>query len=169
MDFYGFTIDVLSSFICSVHDLVFAAGVGKTTLVRRLNSHSAGRPKSARDINTRKAAVTEFTHVDFTENDQILELEILDASGYENFPVMLELAIQQAQAFILVSGADSEASFDKAKDLRQEVLRIKYEQGIRHFPALLVVNKTDLPATPASLNMTYAELAVNNIHIRFRT
>ncbi|OQV17996.1 hypothetical protein BV898_07938 [Hypsibius exemplaris] len=136
-----------------------AAGVGKTAIVQHLNCHAV-RPKSARDMNTRKVAVTEFSHVDFKENHQLLELEVLDASGYENFPAMLELAIKQAQAFILVCSADSDASFERVREMRQEVLRIKNEQGCRHFPAVVVVNKTDLPRAPTSLDLTYAELAV---------
>ena len=102
-------------------------------------------------------------HVEFTEANQTLTVELLDTSGYENFPAMRELAIRQAQAFILVSAVDEEESFEHVKKLREEILRIKTSQTIEKPPIVVVANKVDLPKKEWSFNTAYAELVVSFI------
>ena len=102
-------------------------------------------------------------HVEFTEANQTLTVELLDTSGYESFPAMRELAIRQAQAFILVSAVDEEESFEHVKKLREEILRIKTSQTAEKPPIVVVANKVDLPKKEWSFNTAYAELVVSFI------
>ena len=99
--------------------------------------------------------------IDYQIGGQVITVEILDTVDYANFPAMKELAIRQADAFLLVFSSDSEASLDLIKSLRQEIIRIKVlEQGSSVIPMVAVCNKMDLPAAQQTVDLNYADFLV---------
>ena len=86
-----------------------ASGVGKTSLVKRfLNLPLTGKYKpTIGDI------------IDIKDHD----IEIVDASGSNEFPAMQRLYIDSSDAFIIVMAVDSVESVDEAKRLRQSIFQ----------------------------------------------
>lgn len=65
----------------------------------------------------------------------------LDTAGTEQFVAMRELYIKQGQGFLLVFSITSASSLTELEELRQAIIRIKDD---RHFPLVIVGNKSDL-------------------------
>ena len=126
--------------------------------------------------------VDEMHRADFTVGRHTITAEILDASGYvsveyarksqqawhiffslqNNFPAMQEVAIRQADCFVLVFAVDSEESLETVKELRQEAVRVK--QQLQHCPSVpmvVVANKIDLEAAQRKVDLDYVEFLVS--------
>ncbi|OQV17997.1 putative Ras-related protein O-Krev [Hypsibius exemplaris] len=131
--------------------LMGTGGVGKSAIVDQFIY--------LRTPDSQKKRAAEMHHVQFSDCNQTLTVELLDTSGYEHFPAMRELAIRQAQAFILVSAVDQEASFEHVRQLREEILRVK--QTAAHPPIVVVANKVDLPKKEWAFDTAYSELVVH--------
>lgn len=108
--------------------------VGKTSLIRRFIGQSFSR-------------LHHPTVEDYYEEDVIRgtnrcrQLKILDTTGTYDFPAMRQIAIDKAEAFILVYSLDDPKSFEKVKWHRAEILKYKNSSTV---PMLIVCNKTDL-------------------------
>lgn len=101
----------------------------------------------------------EMHRVDYSVGGTIITAEILDTSGYASFPAMQEVAIRQADAFLLVF--DSDDSFECVKNIKDEIIRIKkVEQRCSILPMTAVCTKMDIPLAERTLDVNYAEFLV---------
>lgn len=114
--------------------LVFmgAAGVGKTSLIRRFLNDSF-ETKHRRTVEEMHSKEYEFSGVKVT-------VEILDTSGSYSFPAMRKLSIRNSDAFALVYSIDDAESLETVKNLRDEILEIKEDKLT---PIVVVGNKSD--------------------------
>lgn len=75
-------------------------------------------------------------------DNRIVELEILDTAGIEQFTAMRELYIKNGDGFILVYSINDLNSFKELIKLREQILKIKGSQN--NCLMVLVGNKADL-------------------------
>ncbi|KAL3071755.1 hypothetical protein niasHT_025960 [Heterodera trifolii] len=68
-------------------------------------------------------------------------LDVLDTAGQEEFSAMREQYMRNGRGFLLVYSVTDEQSFQEARKLYQQVLRVK---DTSEYPVLLVGNKVDL-------------------------
>ena len=116
-----------------------------------------------------KKTVDELHRAEYEVANQGLILEILDTSGYFEFPAMRELAIRKSDAFILVFSVDSEASLEEMKTIREEIIQIKRdpvhdcddEDPKVKIPMVVVANKADIPMEDWAVSREYVELLVS--------
>ncbi|KAI5108661.1 ras-dva small GTPase [Silurus meridionalis] len=115
--------------------LVFmgAAGVGKTSLIRRFLNESF-ETKHKRTVEELHRKEYEFSGVK-------VSVEILDTSGSYSFPAMRKLSIRNGDAFALVYSIDNAESLETVKNLRDEILELKED---KFTPIVVVGNKSDL-------------------------
>jgi len=71
-------------------------------------------------------------------------LDIMDTAGQENYKALRDSYMKKGQGFILVFSVISNASYEHAKTIHKEILRIKECQP--EVPIVLVGNKCDLNA-----------------------
>lgn len=110
-----------------------ATRVGKTAILSQfLHSHF---PVSY------KATVDELHRAEYDIGGMPLTLDIQDTSGSHEFPAMRELAIANADAFILVYDVTNDTSFDEVSRLREEIVDVRNDDGV---PIVVVGNKIDL-------------------------
>ncbi|NXB55595.1 RHES protein, partial [Struthidea cinerea] len=114
--------------------LVFlgAAGVGKTSLIRRflMDTFEPKHRRTVEELHSKEYEVCGAT----------VKVEILDTSGSYSFPAMRKLSIQNSDAFALVYAVDDAESFESVKSLREEILEVKEDK----FPPIVVVgNKAE--------------------------
>lgn len=114
--------------------LVFlgAAGVGKTSLIRRFLDDSF-ELKHRRTVEELHSKEYEFSGLKVT-------VEILDTSGSYSFPAMRKLSIRNGDAFALVYSIDDAESLETVKNLRDEILEVKED---KFTPIVVVGNKSD--------------------------
>jgi small GTP-binding protein len=68
--------------------------------------------------------------------------EITDTAGTEQFIAMRDLYLKEGEGFVLVFSVDSRCSFEKIKEIRDQIIRVK---DCNSFPFVIVGNKCDLP------------------------
>ncbi|XP_055336629.1 ras-related protein Rap-1b-like [Paramacrobiotus metropolitanus] len=117
--------------------------------------------------NRYKKTVDELHRAEYEISGQNLTLEILDTSGYSEFPAMRELAIKKSDAFILVFSVDNEGSLEELKEIREEIIRVKNEQRRAaqqseplKIPMVVVANKAELEDNKWKVDRTYVECLV---------
>ncbi|CAB4028575.1 GTP-binding Di-Ras2 [Paramuricea clavata] len=108
-----------------------SAGVGKTSLVKRL-VHDEYR------INY-IPTVEDIYRYFIQSNNRLCNLTIVDTGGTHDFPAMKELNIKNCAAFILVLSVDDKKSLEQFKKDAQTVLECRPNARI-----LTVVNKVDI-------------------------
>lgn len=125
-----------------------AARVGKTCLVSRMLHQEF--------VSKYKATVEEFHQGEYEINGRPLTLDILDTAGSYEFPAMRDLSIATGDAFILVYSVEDEDSFERVRDLRQQILDKKQSEAEREgkepqvTPIVIVGNKADRSRPPLS-------------------
>ncbi|KAF4080268.1 hypothetical protein AMELA_G00168440 [Ameiurus melas] len=114
--------------------LVFlgAAGVGKTSLIRRFLNDSF-ETKHRRTVEELHSKEYEFSGIK-------VNVEILDTSGSYSFPAMRKLSIRNGDAFALVYSIDDAESLELIKNLHDEILEVKED---KFTPIVVVGNKSD--------------------------
>ena len=75
-------------------------------------------------------------------DNRIVELEILDTAGIEQFTAMRELYIKNGDGFLLVYSVNDQNSFKELIKLREQILKIKGSN--ENCLMVLVGNKADL-------------------------
>ncbi|TTI92383.1 GTP-binding protein Rhes [Bagarius yarrelli] len=114
--------------------LVFlgAAGVGKTSLIRRFldNSFETKHKRTVEELHSKEY---EFSGLKVT-------VEILDTSGSYSFPAMRKLSIRNGDAFALVYSIEDTESLETVKNLRDEIMEVKED---KFTPIVVVGNKSD--------------------------
>ncbi|KYM85388.1 hypothetical protein ALC53_04631 [Atta colombica] len=111
-----------------------AAKVGKSAIINQF-LYNTFTPKY-------KRTVEEMHHGNFNVSGIHLLLDILDTSGWYEFPAMRELYIKSAGAFILVYDVNDSNTFLEVKTLRAQIYSTKGA-----VPIVVVGNKIDLVKT----------------------
>lgn len=112
--------------------VIGSAGVGKTSII-----HQFLYDRFPVDHNP---TVEEMHRSDYEIGGACLALDILDTSGTYEFPAMRRLAIQSADAFILVYAINDAASFEDVSAQRELILQMRKPS----VPIVVVGNKCDL-------------------------
>lgn len=109
-----------------------AAKVGKTALINQFLYN--------RIPDKYKPTVDDSHCATFNANkDKKLVFEILDTSGSNEFPAMLDLSIKQYDVFVLVYDVNDPITFRKVRDLRDQIISTKNK-----VPIVVVANKIDI-------------------------
>lgn len=112
------------------------SGVGKSSLVRLLVSDE--------HITEHEPTVEEFYVKQITHRNKAYELHIIDTSGTYEFPAMRRIAIEKADAAVLVYSLDKPNSFTKLERYMDEITTCCDDRN-RKIPVIIVSNKSDLP------------------------
>ncbi|KAK2140364.1 hypothetical protein LSH36_1379g00021 [Paralvinella palmiformis] len=129
-----------------------AAGVGKSCLISRFLYNTYRKAY--------KATVEEFHQEQVEVNGTDINLEIIDTAGAYHFPGMRRLAINTANAFILVYGVDDQNSFFEVERFRDEILGLRGAQrGV--VPIVIVGNKLDVEPSCRAIGCAEAEITAN--------
>ena len=75
-------------------------------------------------------------------DEESCTIELLDMSGCEEYHYLQTEAIQQAEGFVIVYNITSRSSFQRAREIQQEIQQAKNYAGVG--PVVLVGNMTDL-------------------------
>ncbi|XP_017259997.1 ras-related protein ralB-B isoform X1 [Kryptolebias marmoratus] len=70
-----------------------------------------------------------------------VQIDILDTAGQEDYAAIRDNYFRSGEGFLLVFSITEQESFTATAELREQILRVKEEEGI---PLLLVGNKSDL-------------------------
>lgn len=112
--------------------LLGAAAVGKTSIVRRFSSGAF--------IHEYTPTVEEYYTCVLRCKRRVVLLSITDMSGCFHFPVMRKLAINRAEAFVIVFSVENSQSFEEVRKMLDDVLRERQNECI---PIMIVGNKND--------------------------
>ncbi|GBM40399.1 GTP-binding protein Rhes [Araneus ventricosus] len=112
-----------------------ASGVGKTAIVQQFFYD--------RFPVDHIPTVEEMHSCSYNISGSTLSLDVLDTSGYYEFPAMRRLAIKTGDAFILVYAIDDTESFRYVSSLRDMILELR-QKGEDPVPIVVVGNKCDL-------------------------
>jgi len=112
------------------------SGVGKSSIIRQLVGEAY--------VHDHLPTVEEFYVKQITHKNKACELHIIDTSGTYEFPPMRRIAIQKADAAILVYSLDKPESFTKLERYMEEIESCCAERN-RKIPVIIVSNKSDLP------------------------
>lgn len=117
-----------------VIDVVFlgAAGVGKTSLVRRLLDRSFQEEYVP--------TVYDVFHKEIVNESGKVTFQITDMSGYYSFPPMRRIAINRSDVFVLVYEVGSKKSYKEIERLKDEIEQQKEGMPIN---IIIVGNKVD--------------------------
>lgn len=113
------------------------SGVGKTSLINRL----VGLKFTLEHIPT----VEDFHVKHLAFQNKKCELQIIDTSGTYEFPAMRRVAIDKADALVLVYSLDRHDSFTKLERYMDEIRASKSSTKCFEKPVIVVSNKSDLP------------------------
>ena len=113
--------------------LLGEAGVGKTSLVKQFLNHCYSP-------NYNPTVEDSYWHNINLPDGLNQCLEILDTSGFYQFPAMKELNVKMGTAFILVFDLTKYESLQSLIETRQYIINVK---GSENVPILLIGNKCD--------------------------
>ena len=112
------------------------SGVGKSSIVRHLVGEKY--------LHDHVPTVEEFYVKPINHRNKAYELNIIDTSGTYEFPAMRRIAIQKADAAVLVYSLDKPESFTKLERYMAEIDSCCAERN-RKIPIIIVSNKSDIP------------------------
>ncbi|KZS92578.1 rap 1A [Sistotremastrum niveocremeum HHB9708] len=112
-----------------------AGGVGKSALVVRFTQDQF--------LDTYDPTIEEAYSKTWTVDDELVQLDVLDTAGAEQFTAITELYIKAATGFVLVFSLIQEASLKEVSNLRTQIARVK---GVSEadVPLVVVGTKSDL-------------------------
>lgn len=113
------------------------SGVGKSSIVRRLLA-------SDEYVTEHEPTVEDFYVKQLTHRNKAYELHIIDTSGTYEFPAMRRIAMEKADASVLVYSLDKPHSFTKLERYMDEITKC-CDDRMRKMPVIIVSNKSDLP------------------------
>lgn len=112
------------------------AGVGKSSIIRQLVAEEY--------IHEHVPTVEEFYVKQINHKNKACELHIIDTSGTYEFPAMRRIAIQKADAAVVVYSVDKPESVPKLDRYMQEIESCSADSN-RKIPVIIVSNKSDIP------------------------
>ena len=117
------------------------ARTGKSSLIRTFLGETFK--------NDYEPTIEDFYSKQIVYNDKNYQVDIIDTCGTENFPAMRKVDINKADAILLVYSLDNPRSFERLRELREEVFQ---ERGIG-LPVMVVANKSDVVIDGHALEM----------------
>lgn len=112
------------------------SGVGKSSIVRLLVGEE--------HITKHEPTVEDFYVKYITHRNKAYEVHIIDTSGTYEFPAMRRIALEKADAAVLVYSLDKPNSFSKLDRYMEEITKCCDDRD-RKIPLIVVSNKSDLP------------------------
>lgn len=112
------------------------SGVGKSSIVRLLVSQE--------HITKHEPTAEDFYVKYMTHRNKAYEVHIIDTSGTYEFPAMRRIAMEKADAAVLVYSLDKPNSFSKLDRYMEEITKCCDDRN-RKIPVIIVSNKSDLP------------------------
>lgn len=112
------------------------SGVGKSSIVRLLVSEE--------HVTKHEPTVEDFYVKYMTHRNKAYEVHIIDTSGTYEFPAMRRIAMEKADAAVLVYSLDKPNSFSKLDRYMEEITKCCDDRN-RKIPVIIVSNKSDLP------------------------
>lgn len=112
------------------------SGVGKSSIVRLLVGEE--------HITKHEPTVEDFYVKHMTHRNKAYEVRIIDTSGTYEFPAMRRIAMEKADAAVLVYSLDKPNSFSKLDRYMEEITKCCDDRD-RKIPLIVVSNKSDLP------------------------
>ncbi|KAL0215295.1 hypothetical protein P9112_007479 [Eukaryota sp. TZLM1-RC] len=119
----------------SSHSLVVigGGGVGKSSLTLQL--------VSSQFLEYYDPTVADSFRTEITIDGRRVPLEIVDTAGQDDFASLRDSFFAQGDGFLLVYSITCKSSFEEAKMLFKQVLKVKETDSV---PVVLVGNKSDL-------------------------
>ena len=119
-----------------------AAGVGKSSLVRRLLDREF--------MEDYVPTVYDVFHKEIINDNGRVNFQITDMSGYYSFPPMRRIAISKSNVFVLVYEIGNSKSYEEVKRLKDEIIELKGDCGAG---IIIVGNKTDVKTHAKKLDV----------------
>ena len=114
--------------------IVGGGGVGKSALtIQLIQNHFIDEYDPTIEDQHRKQVVID---------DECTLLDILDTAGQEEYSAMRDQYIRSAEGFLLVFSLTSRSSYEEAKQIYNQILRVNEEKD--NIPVILLGNKCDL-------------------------
>lgn len=105
--------------------------VGKTTLILRFLGSELPEEYCP--------TIEEYYSTQFFYQNKSFSMSIIESSGHYEFPAMRRIAIEKADAFLLVYSADNPTSFLKLNRYLEEIK----DSGKSHYPIIVVSNRLE--------------------------
>lgn len=118
------------------------ARVGKTSLCKAFLGETF--------FNDYEPTIEDFYSTQIVHKEKNYQVDIIDTCGTENFPAMRRVAINKADAIVLVYSLDNPHSFERLEQLQEEILQ---ERG-NNVPVMVVANKSDVVLDGHALEIT---------------
>ncbi|GFW24176.1 GTP-binding protein Rhes [Trichonephila clavipes] len=113
-----------------------ASGVGKTSIIHQFFYN--------RFPSEHLPTIEEMHNHTYDVSGSKIPINVLDTSGYYEFPAMRQLAIKTADAFVLVYSIDDADTFQRVSDLRDCIVELRCKEEQDMVPIVVVGNKCDL-------------------------
>jgi len=113
--------------------VVGSGGVGKSAIIIRYTQN--------RFVEGYDPTIEDYFKKTLTVDGGRVSLDILDTAGQEEYASMLDQYIQSAEGFVLVFAITDYESFEKVKELRDKIMKVKDKKFV---PLLILGNKADL-------------------------
>jgi len=113
--------------------VVGSGGVGKSAVIIRYTQN--------RFVEGYDPTIEDYFKKTVTIEGVRVALDILDTAGQEEYASMLDQYIQSAEGFVLVFSITDNESFEKVKELREKIIKVKDRKNV---PLLFLGNKADL-------------------------
>jgi len=113
--------------------VVGSGGVGKSAIIIRYTQN--------RFVEGYDPTIEDYFKKTVTVDGGRVALDILDTAGQEEYASMLDQYIQSAEGFVLVFAITDSESFEKVKELREKIIKVKDKKNV---PILILGNKADL-------------------------
>jgi len=115
--------------------LLGAGGVGKSALACRFIQDQF--------LEGYDPTIEEAHRKVWSVDGEMVQLDVLDTAGAEQFTAITELYIQNASGFVLIFSLTQEASLRDVESLRQQICRVKGMEE-KDIPVIVVGTKSDL-------------------------
>lgn len=141
------------------------AQVGKTSIIKQILK---GAPKHDKDNDIAhkqyKPTIEDSYIREFTANESLCRLRLIDTAGGYTFPAMHRLWLKRARAFVLVCARDNPRSLNRIQSIYQEIQQERVDD-FKNVIIVIAVNKTDLPQDKWILTDQHitSSLAVQNV------
>ncbi|GFS50272.1 GTP-binding protein Rhes [Trichonephila inaurata madagascariensis] len=118
--------------------------IQETTYLKESNCSSSESETSNGALGEHLPTIEEMHNHTYDVSGSKIPINVLDTSGYYEFPAMRQLAIKTADAFVLVYSIDDADTFQRVSDLRDCIVELRCKEEQEMVPIVVVGNKCDL-------------------------